>query len=294
MNKVKWLIASLLFAASGVSFAENFTLWINGRDDSGRNARRVGNYSDFGYWGSADRPAGVNKRAVNWNGTSRIVNQNAVIRDALDCYCTGNNWCYVSAHSAGNLQIGYALALHGDTQRVKRNPSVSSGGQCNAVDGSTQTGWNIRWVSIAGGAAGGSELANVGSWTQWDPLANELKTGTARGMYDHNQTRGVRFRMFAGARNNWVPFLPGYHDGVVAYHSTGGVANSTRGYGNRRIGGLLHELTMGSSKNSDGSSKWANHEVAFRDNNTRIWHSTEGDWRGIVHRAREDMVVHGR
>ena len=65
--------------------------------------------------------AGVNKKAVNWNGTQRISVENYRVRDALDCFCTGANWCYIASHSAGNLQIGYALSLYGGSARYKKN-----------------------------------------------------------------------------------------------------------------------------------------------------------------------------
>ncbi len=62
-------------------------------------------------WGPATTAAGVNKKSINRDGYNNIATTNGIIRDALDCYCTGPNWCYVAAHSAGNLQIGYALSL---------------------------------------------------------------------------------------------------------------------------------------------------------------------------------------
>ena len=73
---------------------------------------------------------------------------------------------------------------------------------------------------MAAGAAGGSELANVGSWAVSDPLTSDLKTATARAMYDHNQTRAKWFYMYAGAKGTlYSGILPGQDDEAVAYHT---------------------------------------------------------------------------
>ncbi len=84
-------IALMVLISGGVS-ATNYSLWINGRNGSGV----TGNYTDFTYWGPAATAAGVNKKAVNWDGASRIATSNGIIRNALDCYCTGQNWCYIA------------------------------------------------------------------------------------------------------------------------------------------------------------------------------------------------------
>ena len=179
----------------------------------------AGNYADFTYWGPAGTAAGVNKKAVNWDGYNSISNQNYLVRNALDCYCTGSNWCYIGAHSAGNLQVGYTLAMYGGSSRTITNASPNSSGVCGASGAGTQTGWNIKWVDIAGGAAGGSELADAGSWALSEPLVSDLKTSTSRAMYDHNQTRGKIFYMFAGAKGTlYSGILPGQDDEAIAYH----------------------------------------------------------------------------
>ncbi|RYZ46835.1 MAG: hypothetical protein EOO72_01040, partial [Myxococcaceae bacterium] len=98
-------VAAATLLVSTEAAATNYTLWIHGKNG---NSTKAGNYGDFSYWGPANTAAGVNKKAVNWNGTQRIGTENYRIRNALDCFCTGSNWCYVAAHSAGDLQIGYA------------------------------------------------------------------------------------------------------------------------------------------------------------------------------------------
>src|SRR5690349_10428854 len=86
------LFASAAVMLSAEASATNYSLWIHGRNTAQNT--QVGNYGDFTYWGSASTSAGVNKKAVNWNGVGHISDTNGVIRNALDCYCTGSNWCY--------------------------------------------------------------------------------------------------------------------------------------------------------------------------------------------------------
>jgi hypothetical protein len=117
-----WRKSVFAFAVAGLGIAAlahatNYSLWVNGRTGGGQ----VGNHADFAYWGPAATAAGVNKKSVNWDGYNTIASTNGGVRDALDCYCTGNNWCYVAAHSAGNLQVGYALSLYGGSTRTKKN-----------------------------------------------------------------------------------------------------------------------------------------------------------------------------
>ncbi len=281
------IIAALLALAGAVS-ATNYSLWINGRSNA---SAQYGNYSDFIYWGPSSTAAGVNKKAVNWDGYNKVSVQNYRIRDALDCFCTGNNWCYIAAHSAGNLQTGYALSLFGGSTRNVKNATPNSAGVCGNTGG-TQTGWNIKWVNVAAGAGGGSELADIGSWAVSDPLTTDLKTATARAMYDHNQTRAKWFYMYAGAKGTlYSGALPGQDDEAVSYHSAGGVAGS----GGRSLCNpsdwLCNDLNLGTAANEGGSTKWSYHSVKFRDNTEAYNHYTSGNWGGVVSKVRADMVA---
>ena len=283
-------VALLGALATGV-YATNYSLWINGRTGGGQ----PGNYADFTYWGPASTEAGVNKKSVNWDGYNRIADQNYRIRDALDCYCTGQNWCYIAAHSAGNLQIGYALSLYGGSARYKKNATPNASGVCGNTDGSTQTGWNIKWVNVAAGAAGGSELANVGSWAVSDPLTSDLKTATARAMYDHNQTRAKWFYMYAGAKGTlYSGILPGQDDEAVAYHSAGGVSGSGGAGFCNHSDWFCNDLTLGTAANEGGRAKWAYHSVQFRDDSESLDHYTRGNWGGVVSKVRADMAANAR
>ncbi len=287
-----WLSALAIgCAALSSSHADNYSLWVKGRGAAAAH----GTHLDFSYWGPASVAAGVNKRAVNWDGVSRIATENHHMRDALDCYCTGANWCYIAAYSAGDLMIGYALALFGGTPRYKKTPLPNAAGQCTNSDGSTQVGWNIKFVDVAAGAAGGSELADAGSWAVSEPLVSDLKTATARAMYDHNETRGLPFRMFAGAKGTAYSFLlPGQDDEVVAYHSSGGVSGSSGASFCNPRDWFCNDLTLGSGPNQGGRAKWANHSVVFRDDGEAHTHYVNGNWGGIVSRMRADMEANAR
>jgi len=294
MTTRRTILVLCLFLVSGLAAAANYTLWINGRAGSGANGT-PGNYNDFSYWGPSSIPAGVNKKAVNWDGRSSIASQSGRVRDALDCFCTGNNWCYVATYSAGDLLMGYTLANYGGSARQQKNAIPNAAGVCGNSggnsSGATQTGWNIKWVRAAAGAAGGSELSDIGAWTTSEPLVQDLKTGTARAMDNHNATRDVWFHMYAGARGTAYSFiLPGQDDEVVAYHSSGGVAgNSGRSLCNPGDW-FCDDLRLGTQANQGGSVKWGNHSVAFRDDGEDYDHYGDGNWSGIIGVMRAAVV----
>ncbi len=274
-----------------VAQATNYSLWVNGRGGGGQ----LGNHADFTYWGPSTTAAGVNKKSVNWDGYNHISSQNYLVRDALDCYCTGSNWCYVAAHSAGDLMIGYTLAMYGGSTRGIKTPTPNGSGTCSDSGAGTQTGWNIKWVDIAAGAGGGSELANLGDWALSEPLVSDLKTGTARALYDHNNTRSKWFYMYTGAKGTlYSGALPGQDDEAVAYHSSGGVAGSGGAAYCNPSDWFCNDLNLGTAKNEGGSSKWSFHSVAFRDNNEAYNHYTNNNWAGVVSLVRADMVANAK
>lgn len=281
--------ATVVFATAAL--AANYSLWINGRNGGGME----GNYADFTYWGPSTVNAGVNKKAVNWDGHSHIADKNYTVRNALDCYCTGDNWCYVAAHSAGNLMIGYALSLYGGTTRTKMNAIPDASGVCGASGSGTQTGWNIKWVDVAAGAGGGSELADAGDWAVSEALVSDLKTSTARALYDHNNTRSKWFYMYAGAKGTAYSFvLPGQDDEVVAYHSSGGVSGSSGASFCNPSDWLCNDLTLGTAANEGGRAKWSYHSVVFRDDAEQYAHSSGGNWGGVISKVRADMELNAQ
>ena len=285
------VLGTALLAAG--SSATNYSLWVKGRGAGGDPSNRL----DFRYWGPGDRLAGVNKRSINWDGASRISTQSGMVRDALDCYCTGPNWCYIAAYSAGDLMMGYTLAYYGNTTRTAKVPDSSDGsGVCTNADkpARKQTGWNIKWIAVAAGAAGGTELADAGASFS-EPLVADLKTSTARALYNHNVTANVEFRMFAGARGsiNSV-LLPGQDDEVVAYHSSGGVSGSSGASFCNPGDWFCNDLTLGTATNQGGRAKWSYHSVVLRDDSESFNHYLNGDWGGvdgIVSKVRAHMAT---
>ena len=284
-------IAALSLLAGTEASAKKYSLWIHGRNGG---TTQSGNENELSKGGTSATPAGVNKKAVNWRGDQRISVENYRVRDALDCFCTGANWCYIAAHSAGNLQIGYALSLYGGSARYKKNAVPNASGVCGNTDGTTQVGWNIKWVDVASGAAGGSELADHGDWAVSDPIVSDLVTTKARALYNHNTTRSVWFYMFAGAKGTaYSGILPGQDDEAVAYHSTGGVSGSSGGSycnpGDWFCGGTLN---LGTQACSDGRAKWSFHTTDFRDDSEAYNHYASGNWGGIVGVVRADVAAY--
>jgi hypothetical protein len=283
------LVVLSLLSATQAS-ATNYTLWIHGRNGG---STQPGNYADFSYWGPASSATGVNPRAVNWVGSQRVSTENARIRNALDCFCTGSNWCYIAAHSAGDLQIGYALSLYGTSARYKKNGAPGTDGVCGNTDGTTQTGWNIKWVDVASGAGGGSELADHGDWLLSEPLVNDLVTTNARALYNHNTTASKWFYMFAGAKGTlYSGILPGQDDEVVSYHSTGGVSGSSGGSYCNPSDWFCNDLTLGTNACEGGRAKWSFHTVDFRDDGETVNHYANGNWGGIVGKVRTDVATY--
>ncbi|MCY1016881.1 hypothetical protein [Pyxidicoccus sp. MSG2] len=284
-------VAVILLSASQAQ-ATNYTLWIHGKNSGGT---QPGNYADFSNWGPSSTAAGVNKKAVNWDGRQKIGGQNYRVRDALDCFCTGTNWCYIAVHSAGDLQIGYALSLYGGSARYKKNAVPNSSGVCGNTDGTTQVGWNIKWVNVASGAGGGSELADKGEWATSDAIVGDLVTTTARAMYNHNTTRNIWFYMFAGAKGTlYSGLLPGQDDEAVSYHTTGGVAGSAGGAYCNPSDWFCNDLTLGSGPCEENHAKWSYHTVSFRDDAEAFSHGANGNWQGIVSKVREDVVTYAK
>lgn len=277
--------------AAGMASATNYSLWIHGRTGGGA----IGNYNDFTYFGPATTPAGVNKKSVNWDGRSGVASQSGIIRSALDCFCTGNNWCYVAVHSAGDMLIGYTLANYGGTARPVTNAQPNAAGVCTAGTGGTQTGWNIRWVRVAAGSSGGSELADIGAWTTSEPMVQQHKVSTARALYNHNDTRGIWFYRYAGAAGTVYSFtLPGQDDEVVAYHSSGGASGSGGSSLCNPGDWFCNDLSLGSGPNQGGRTKWSFHSVVFRDDGEDYGHYTGRNWAGITSLVRRDMEATAR
>lgn len=279
----------VLWGWCGLAHATNYSLWVNGRTGGGV----VGNYDSFNYFGPSTVAAGVNKKSANWDGRSSIASQSGNLRNALDCFCTGTNWCYIATHSAGDLLVGYTLANYGGSTRGVTTATPNGAGVCGAaVDARQQTGWNIKWVRAAAGSAGGSELADAGAWALFEPLVQDQRVATARAMYNHNDTHNVWFYMYAGARGTVYSFLlPGQDDEVVAYHSAGAVSGRAGGSYCNPGDWFCRDLTLGPGAVEGGTAKWAFHDVVLRDDGEHYRHYTGGNWDGITAPMRRDMEL---
>ena len=292
---MKAIMTLCLLAWCTLAGATNYSLWVNGRTGGGV----VGNYDSFAYFGPASVAAGVNKKSANWDGRSSIASQSGTLRNALDCFCTGANWCYLATHSAGDLLVGYTLASYGGSIRPVTGAVPDGAGVCAAatpgLGSASQTGWNIKWVRAAAGSAGGSELADAGAWALSEPLVRDQRVATARAMYNHNDTHNIWFYMYAGARGTLYSFLlPGQDDEVVAYHSAGGVSGrSGAAYCNPRDW-FCNDLTLGPGPVQGGTPKWAFHNVVLRDDGEQYRHYTEGNWGGITAPLRRDMELYAQ
>jgi hypothetical protein len=153
-------------------------------------------------------------------------------------------------------------------------------------------GWNIKWVDVASGAGGGSELADNGEWATSDPIVGDLTTSTARGMYNHNTTRSKWFYMFAAARGTaYSGILSGQDDEAVAYHSTGGVSVKG-GFCNPGDWFCDGTLSTGTAATSNGKAKWSYHTVSFRDDGENHDHYQNGNWENIVGVVRADVATY--
>lgn len=288
MKKRSLLIAQFLsFALSAAAWqscqAAHFSVWVHGiGHDTG-----IGNPMDSTAFDH--NVTGVNPRIANWNSKGgTISSENVHIRAALDCYCTGINACYIAAHSAGDLQVGYALDHFGSTTRPIRDGHPDSAGTCRQISyqgKTTQKGWNIIWIDIGAGAGGGSELSNIGQALGIDlkgPIQRDLTTTGARALYNHNQTQGHNFNMYVGSnQGRYSLLIPGDDDGVVPYHSAGGVASPDRLCNPGAFG--CSALTLGTGAAGNGRPKYAFHNVRELDINHVFDHS------GVVNLVRVQL-----
>jgi hypothetical protein len=94
-----------LATLSGAAEASKHSIYVHGRTS--------GVPSAWTYWTTA-RP-GVDAKPANWSGYDYISTTNASLRTVLNANCCGNDssgvaqQCYLSCHSAGCGQVGYAL-----------------------------------------------------------------------------------------------------------------------------------------------------------------------------------------
>src|ERR1019366_5778578 len=225
------LVGSCTLLVAGTASAANYTLLVHGRntsgvptgfsywaDHTGYNVSACTSYvtDDHGMPQCNSNPGYATPVAVNYDGSAHISTTNPGVTAAMTEYCSGGNSCYILCHSAGCSQVGYTVA----------NTATPTGG------------WHINWVRNAGSAAGGSELANAGSWLTGYAIDSDLHTSTMRGMYNHDllgdRTGGNIFTYLGGDWSSITNMLFTCHssffgvcystaanDSVIAFHSSG-------------------------------------------------------------------------
>lgn len=284
-------LGSLSMLAAASASAANYTVWVHGRNTGGTPA-------GFTYWTdhtgyNVTNCAGTNPAdgltcgnaagyatpvAADYDGTQHISITNPGVTAIMNTYCSGANSCYVECHSAGCAQVGYTVA----------NTPTPAGG------------WHINWVRTAGSAAGGSELANAGSWFTGYNIDADLHTGTMRGMYNHDllgdRIGGHVYNYLGGdwasVTNTFFPCHSSFwgvcyswaaNDSVLAFHSTGHFRNTSGAQSDGCNGGT-------------GGTCWDYSTATFVDGNNGSWGHCmsgsypcqEGNQGGIAERASSD------
>jgi len=230
-------ISCLLFLGFGCGVDEAVLLQNVERDDrvATHYAIHVGGVcsTDYlvgkgrGVLGEFENVVSVNAR-VNQRTTMAAATSD--LRDVLDDYCTGEDWCTVFTFSNGGALISRALSFYGDD-------------------------WNILNVVATASNEGGSELSRWGRageiFTSCDMLDAVSPTDHRSG-WNHHDTAGAIFYMVAGYKcmAPWIQclLLPGEDDGAVAYHSAGGMSD-----------------VFSTTELCGDEPRYSNHEVAFCD-----------------------------
>jgi hypothetical protein len=226
MRLMRTLTALCLLGITGLASATNYTLWINGRTGGGT----IGDYNSFTYWGPSPRRRASTRRPSTGTATTASHRRAAhprrarllLHRQQLVLYRDPQRGRPDDGLHAGQLR---RLGAHEE----ERQPEFV-GRVRQFSDGTSQTGWNIKWVRAASGAGGGSELADYGSWAVSDPLTQDLKTDDrARHVQPQHHARHLVLHVRRRQGHAYSGILPGQDDEAVAYHSSGGVAGSSGG-----------------------------------------------------------------
>jgi hypothetical protein len=204
--RFRWFFAAFCVLAAAPAHATNYSIYLHGFTGLSSCGQTP---SGWCYWNNTQQP-GINPIAVNYNGTQHLSQSSPAVKSVLDSKCMGSNWCYIAAHSMGDAMIGYLEALYPGR-------------------------WNIYWVDAAGGAPGGSELANAVDWANSAVQSltgygygaiSDLTTGTMRGLYNHDALGdSISGAVYTFVGGDWATYDNGFFPGggndiVVAYHSS--------------------------------------------------------------------------
>ncbi len=212
------LVGAAAFALAAPAFAANYVVFVHGKGPnssglSNTNASRWGNSDSYGP--ASKTRSGWATRFVNYDSTqspttSGTTRAQTKLASAISSFCSGSNRCVIVCHSAGCYATGYWLA---------KNTAPAG----------------LLYVVAAASAAGGSAVADYGTTaallspllaliglaTAGEPNAMtiSLRTGTARGAYNHNVTSGRQIRHVAGYKSSAPAstVIPGQDDKLVNF-----------------------------------------------------------------------------
>ncbi|MBE7440228.1 MAG: hypothetical protein HS115_17385 [Spirochaetales bacterium] len=256
-----FLLATMLVA--GAISAQESVIFVHGR--SGTHCDTSGGYTTDinNYWGSAKSiTTSASRYYVGYDGASDprtwgTCRAQSKLYQVLEARCKGSMQCTIICHSAGCYASQYFI-------------------------NKSSTTYNIRRIWASSSAAGGSELANAAFWES-NSMVDALKTGNARGSFNHNDTRGKWIYAIAGYEATWTGasvILPGEDDGAVAYHSTCGI-NTTGSYSSCLSGTRYSYHTRwagGASGAEYSSSKNGYHKVHTGDGSNSINTAAKSEW----------------
>lgn len=264
-NSLRAFIAvAIAFGSVSVLHAGESVIFVHGR--SGSHCDSGGGYTTDvnNYWGASKNiTTSAARYYVGYDGASDprtygTCRAQSKLYQVLEAKCKGSgNNCTIICHSAGCYASEYFIDK-------------------------SATAYNIRRIWASSSAAGGSELANAAFWES-NSMVSALKTGNARGSYNHNNMKGVTVYAIAGYEATWTGasiILPGEDDGAVSYHSTCGI-NTTGSYSNCLSGTRYSYHTRwagGASGAEYSSSKNGYHKVHTGDGSNSINNAAKLEW----------------
>ncbi|MCR9144012.1 MAG: hypothetical protein NXI24_17325 [bacterium] len=258
MKRLSVLFVILFVAGATELAAADHVIFVHGR--SGSNHCGTGTSDVNNYWGNSKNiNTSVTRYYVGYDGSKDprswgSCRAQSNLYSVLESRCTGSNRCKVICHSAGCYATEYFLDK-------------------------TSRSYNIDWVMASSSAAGGSELADLAFWASND-MVSALKTGNARGSYNHNDTKGVGIWSLAGYDGDWYSawYLPGEDDGAVSFHSTCG--HSSKGSHSRcnKSKYSNHYIWGGNSSSDYSSYKQGYDRTHVGDGGSSINTSMKQEW----------------
>ena len=193
------VVALLLIPAS--AFANTYMIHVGGICSTGFTGGNGNGY--LGSW------PGITSIDAYVDQNDSMVTATNQLTSTFDTYCTGGNWCYVTAYSNGSAVASRTLAVSAHS-------------------------WNIVYIANSASNEGGSQLGGTGWLGQVFGgcyLAGHIGPSDHRNGWNHNDTKGLQVGGIGG--NGWLfPYaqssiLPGHDDGAVSTASSSGNSSSS-------------------------------------------------------------------